>query len=442
MNKKLNIGKSLLRIDFILLFAVMFLMFLGIMFIYSSGISSAGVNLSNEYIKQIIWVSSGMIILLFFALYDISRIKGGALYIYLIFMIVLLLTLFFGKKVNGARSWIPVFGGFGLQPSEFAKIATLLFLAKYLDAQKRHIKELGIFIRAFVFTMIPFLLIMAQPDMGSASVYWPIFLFMTFIAGARTRHIMFLVFIGLFTILFTMLPSWEQFILQSKNPLVTILRDNNLRLYVLIALFINLGISVMGLFFYKRTFFYWMIYGFSILIISLLASIAAQLVLKEYQLMRLIVFLDPQVDAKGAGWNVIQSMTAVGSGGLTGKGFLQGTQSHYRFLPQQSTDFIFSILSEELGFMGAVFVFGSFGIILFRALMILTYAKDNYSVNVGAGIIGMIFFHVVINIGMAIGLMPITGIPLFFLSYGGSSLWTALAGIGILFGIYQRRYRN
>ena len=158
--------------------------------------------------------------------------------------------------------------------------------------------------------------------------------------------------------------------------------------------------------------------------------------------MRLIVFMNPQVDPLNFGWNIIQATTAVGSGGLGGKGFLQGTQSHYQFLPEQSTDFIFSILSEELGFIGAILVFGLFLVILVRGLLILTYTKDSYSIFIGSGILGMIFFHVVLNIGMNIGLMPITGIPLFFLSYGGSSLWTALTGIGILQGIYQKRYRN
>ena len=175
--------------------------------------------------------------------------------------------------------------------------------------------------------------------------------------------------------------------------------------------------------------------------LALLGSVAARMFLKDYQIMRLIVFIDPTVDPRGTGWNVIQSVTAVGSGGFTGKGFLRGTQSHYRYLPEQSTDFIFSIIAEEWGFIGSIVIFCLFLLILLRGLRIISYAKDNFGVFVAAGITGMIFFHVIINIGMAIGIMPITGIPLFFLSYGGSSLWTVLTGIGILMSIYTRRFR-
>ncbi|MFP4378335.1 MAG: FtsW/RodA/SpoVE family cell cycle protein, partial [Spirochaetales bacterium] len=163
--------------------------------------------------------------------------------------------------------------------------------------------------------------------------------------------------------------------------------------------------------------------------------------LQEYQIMRLIVFLDPNIDPRGAGWNIIQSVTAVGSGGIAGKGWLRGTQSHLQYLPQQSTDFIFSILAEEWGFIGALFVFLCFAAIVARGLIIASKAKDNYAALSAVGVVTMISFHVAVNVGMAIGIMPITGIPLLFLSYGGSSLWSALVSIGILMSIYQRRFR-
>ena len=163
--------------------------------------------------------------------------------------------------------------------------------------------------------------------------------------------------------------------------------------------------------------------------------------LKDYQITRLIVFMNPGIDPQGAGWNVIQSMTAVGSGGLFGKGWLMGTQSHYRFLPQQSTDFIFSIIAEEWGFAGSLLVLALFSVLLARGYLILLSARDRYAALVSAGVVAMIGFHVFINIGMAMGIMPITGIPLFFLSYGGSSLWTALIGVGLLLNIHIRRYR-
>lgn len=158
--------------------------------------------------------------------------------------------------------------------------------------------------------------------------------------------------------------------------------------------------------------------------------------------MRLIVFLDPSIDPRGSGWNILQSITAIGSGGLLGKGFLQGTQSHYRYLPQQSTDFIFSIIAEEWGFIGGFAVFSLYYFLLRRCSNLLKSARDSYAIYVVAGIMGMIFFHFLINAGMAMGIMPVTGIPLFFLSYGGASLWVIMIAMGLLLGISARRFRT
>jgi rod shape determining protein RodA len=158
--------------------------------------------------------------------------------------------------------------------------------------------------------------------------------------------------------------------------------------------------------------------------------------------MRLIVFLDPYIDPKGSGWNIIQSITAIGSGGFWGKGYLQGTQSHYRFLPQQSTDFIFSIFSEEMGFIGGVLLFSLFLLIVLRLLNIMKTTSDPFGAYIVAGFSGMLVFHFLINVGMTMGIMPITGIPLIFLSYGGSSLLSALIGIGISLSIYVRRFEH
>jgi len=169
------------------------------------------------------------------------------------------------------------------------------------------------------------------------------------------------------------------------------------------------------------------------------SNIAARHFMKNYQIMRLIIFLKPDIDPRGSGWNIIQSITAVGSGGFWGKGFLKGTQSHYRFLPQQSTDFIFSILSEEWGFLGCILIFALFLIILLRGVYISYKSRENYTILIGTGIVSMLFLHAIVNIGMSIGIMPITGLPLFFLSYGGSSLWTALIGVAILNNINMQR---
>jgi len=201
-------------------------------------------------------------------------------------------------------------------------------------------------------------------------------------------------------------------------------------------------ITLIGYLFTRKFYFYILTSFFTVTGISYFLSFFARKVLKEYQVMRLIVFLDPQVDPRGSGWNIIQSVTAVGSGGAFGKGYLKGTQSHYRYLPEQSTDFIFSIISEEIGFMGNLLIIVLFILIFWRCINIILKSQDLFGSLIAAGIVGMIFFHFMINIGMAIGIMPITGIPLVFLSYGGSSLWTALLGMGILLSVYHRRYKN
>jgi len=265
---------------------------------------------------------------------------------------------------------------------------------------------------------------------------------MMLLAGARLKHLIYLIITGSLIIYFTVLPAWSEYIVQEELMLVKVFTDFSAMQYVLYALVAIMALAGAGLFFLKAGYFYWIIYFSSSFFISLIGAVGGRMVLKGYQIMRLIIFIDPQVDPQGAGWNMIQSITAVGAGGLWGRGFLQGTQSHLRYLPQQSSDFIFSIFSEEAGFVGAVIVFSLYTIMLVRCLIIIDRSSDRFGVAVGGGIVGMIFFHVIISTGMAIGVMPITGIPLFFLSYGGSSLWTASMGIGILLSIYQRRYRN
>ena len=163
-------------------------------------------------------------------------------------------------------------------------------------------------------------------------------------------------------------------------------------------------------------------------------------VLKDYQIKRLIVFIDPDSDPRGAGWNIIQSKVAIGSGNIFGQGFLRGTQSHYRFLPEQSTDFIFSILAEEFGFVGGISVFILYLVILLRMIFILRKANTAFGYYVCAGIIAMFFFHFIINVGMVMGIMPITGIPLLLLSYGGSSLWTAMICLGLVMSIKAHKF--
>ena len=263
---------------------------------------------------------------------------------------------------------------------------------------------------------------------------------MCFMAGIPLRYILFVFAVGMGTIFLTVLPVWNDVIAHRKIAVIGALTDIRLRLLLIAA---SLSIALIGIvvrrYLRGQRYFYWISYGAFIATLSLFGSYGAGHVLKEYQISRLIVFLDPSVDPRGSGWNIIQSKIAIGAGGIFGRSFLHGTQSHYRFLPQQSTDFIFSILSEELGFIGGLIVFVLYGLIFFRTLKIMRNSTG-YGLYIAAGILGMFFFHFFVNIGMVMGIMPITGIPLLFLSYGGSSLLTAMVAVGLLMSINYHKY--
>lgn len=430
---------SLFAFDFILLAATLILLLVGILFVYSSGMSFTGMQLSNEYVKQLIWAGMGLVLMVGVIVIDYNRLRRLSAYLYGFSMLLLVVTAFIGREVHGARSWIGI-GEFGIQPSEFAKVTTILFLSTYLSGIGKGVRELPRFLLGLLIVVLPIGLIILQPDMGTALVYIPIFLFMSFIAGAKLRHIFYLLAAGLLTLVLAVAPLYEQWIIGREATMLSTIADFQVARYFLAALLLITLLSAWGFWGFKRRYFYWILYSSSLLAVSAAGALLVDRVLREYQIMRFIVFLNPRIDPQGAGWNLIQSVTAVGSGGFAGKGFLQGTQSHYQFLPQQSTDFIFSILAEEWGFLGGVLVFALFLTILLRGIRILYIARDEFASCVAAGIVAMFFFHFVVNVGMAMGIMPITGIPLFFLSYGGSSLWTGLICVGLLLNIYFRRY--
>lgn len=424
--------------DYLLITIVLALVSIGILFIYSSSINSEGISVTNEYVKQIIWAVIGLIIMVFVTIYDYRRFESISLYGYFFLLLILIYTLFFGRYVNGAKSWIGI-GEFGVQPSEFGKILFILFLARYLDESQNEapIKRFAV---ATGILGIPMLLILAQPDLGTASVYLPIFIFMCFLAGIPLRLLLYVVSFGLLTILFAILPVWNSEIAKTPLKIISILTNSKLRiiLIVSVALITSVGFIIRR-YLHGPKYIYWITYVFSIITLSLIFSLAFTKVLKEYQIKRLIIFMDPNTDPLGAGWNIIQSKVAIGAGGIWGQGFLNGTQSHYRFLPQQSTDFIFSILSEETGFLGGCIVFCLYLFILLKILLLIKKCSNRYGIYIASGIFGMFAFHFFINVGMVMGIMPITGIPLLFLSYGGSSLLTALTCIGLLMSINYRR---
>jgi rod shape determining protein RodA len=433
-------AKDVLEIDFLMLFSAIILSIFGILFIYSSGTSTGSSGESPEYVKQIVWASGGLVVALILALLNYRRIYHLALYFYIGTVFVLLYTCVAGREINGARAWLGI-GSFGIQPSEFAKITTIVFLAQYLDYSKRSASSLRRFLIASLIAFLPMMIILLQPDFGTSLVFIPILLAMTFIAGVQIRYIAFLGFIIVAGGALTVVPYWQEHILKKTVPLFSMLGDYRYAAVFIGALAVIFVIALVGLLRYKKKYFYWINYVALILFLSLALSLGAQKALKEYQINRLVVFLDPNVDPRGAGWNIIQSTTAIGSGGALGKGYLQGTQSHYRFLPQQSTDFIFSIFSEEWGFLGGVLAFALFLTICLRLIKVMKVTQDPFGAYIAGGLSAMYAFHFLINVGMTMGIMPITGIPLLFMSYGGSALISAMAGIGLALSVYIRRFQ-
>jgi rod shape determining protein RodA len=432
--------KDILEIDFLILLPVIALMILGILFIYSSGITSAGVQVSNEYVRQIIWASVGLIMALIMSMVNYRRFYNISLYPYLIVLALLVYTYVFGRVAHGTR-WLRI-GIFGLQASEFAKIATIIFLARYLTDTRNRGNSFIRFIMSCLIVFVPMGIVLIQPDLGTALVFIPILLSMTFIAGVSRRYLIFSVASIMFTGFLTVLPLWQTHILRKSLSIFSVLTNPRLVIIAILAMGIIIAIALFGYLKYQKQYFFWIVYGFAIMIFSLGASYGARIMLKSYQIMRLIVFIDPNIDPRGAGWNIIQSVTAIGAGGLTGKGYLQGTQSHYRFLPEQSTDFIFSIFSEEAGFIGGMAIFILFLIICLRYLRLAKITSDPFAEYICAGLTGVYSFHFLINVGMTMGIMPITGIPLLFMSYGGSSLLSAMLGIGLALSIHVRRYTH
>ncbi|MDR1863300.1 MAG: rod shape-determining protein RodA [Treponema sp.] len=431
--------RDFLEIDFILFLSSLVLILFGVLFIYSSGVTSEGVLVSREYIRQIVWGIFGFLSALVIAMVDYRRVRNLSLWLYLATIVLLIYTCIFGRSINGARAWIGV-GSFGIQPSEFAKITTIVFLARYLADTVRNTGTFSRLLVSAAIVFVPMGLILIQPDFGTSLVFIPILVVMTFIAGVAIRYIFFLTAcIGLTGILMV-LPLWQSYILKTSYRFLTLLMDLRFIGIPVIILGATGIIALFGYVKYKKRYFYWIIYSSAILVFSLAASYASHKVLKDYQIMRLIVFLDPNVDPRGAGWNIIQSITAIGSGGISGKGYLQGTQSHYQFLPQQSTDFIFSIFTEEWGLVGGVMLFLLFLIIILRLIRIVKTATDPFGSYITAGLAGMYVFHFLINVGMTMGIMPITGIPLYFMSYGGSALISAMAGIGLAMSVHIRRF--
>ncbi len=435
------------RFDWLLTLCVTVLAVFSVMFIYSSGINSEGELTSKSFIRQIVYFIIAFLIMLLVAFVDYRKYARYVPYIFAAFIFLLMLVLVLGFLFpryfsrHGAKSWLGI-GSLGVQPSEFCKIAFIMFLAYFFDKTKNGMSQLKRLFLSALILIIPAGLILVQPDFGTAFIYIPVFLVMCIVAGIPLKYVAFLFFTGALTIIFTFVPLWQQYITRVHTPVVTLLTSNLFFIIEIVVLNVFFGLSLLGYYLFPefRKIFYYIAYVMLILLISVTMAKIFPHFLKPYQIKRLVIFLNPDLDPLDSAWNIINSRIAIGSGNIWGKGFLLGTQSHLQYLPEQSTDFIFSILAEELGFKGAFFVFLVYLTILVRIIYILKNTINTYGYYIGVGIISLLFFHFIINVGMVMGIMPVTGIPLLFMSYGGSSLLTSMVAVGIVMSIRYHKF--
>jgi rod shape determining protein RodA len=359
-------------------------------------------DLSQVYGKQLIWIGASLLIGFTILLIDAKFFNAFSLWIYIFFLASLFVVLVYGKATKGATSWIDLGAGIKFQPSEFAKMATALALAGYLgrldiDLQKRKSQ-----IVAAVLVLIPMALVLLQNDTGSAIVFVSFILVLYREGFPGTGWVMVAGVVAVLLFVFTLI--WSQKIMYIILGCLLVLTLT----YYLITKKKDL-VKMLAVFACMFVFVFSVDYAFN-------------KVLQEHQRNRILVLLGQLDDPKGVGYNVHQSKIAIGSGGLAGKGFLQGTQTKYDFVPEQHTDFIFCTVGEEGGFLGTATVVLLYVALLIRIILLAERQRSTFSRVYGYSIAGILFVHVAINIGMTIGLVPVIGIPLPFLSYGGSSM--------------------
>jgi rod shape determining protein RodA len=355
------------QFDPVMFFCMLALIGLGVLMIYSATFQTASGEL---YMRQLQWFAVAMILFFILLNIDYHHMAEASLPLYIGSLVLLVAVLFFGRRISGAKSWFSL-GYFNFQPSEIAKIATILFLAKYLSDETRMFLVLRDFIQAGMIMAVPMFLIMMQPDMGTTLTFLPPLILLMFLAGMR---------------------------------------------YKWILLAIAGGTAVLPL---------------------------CWLFLKPYQKDRILTFIDPTKDPLGAGYQIIQSKIAVGSGKLLGKGLLsKQTQAYLDYIPEKHTDFVFSVLAEDFGLLGVTIALALYFVLMARMLSTAKQARDRVGVFIVMGLFSVFFFHFIINVGMIVGLMPITGLPLPLMSYGGSSLLSTICAIAIIMNIRMRRFVN
>ncbi len=396
------------KLDLLLFPAALGLVTLGLVFLFHVH-SFDQTGPPEIFWRQLVYAVIGLSLMLGAAILS-PRVHFALAYvIYGVSAAVLLGILLWGSVVKGAVRWVDL-GLFTFQPSEPAKIGLILALARLVTDKKFDLRRPGHLLQAAALTFFLLLLVMAQPDLGTSIVFGAIFLSMMIVAGAPLSYLLIL--------------------LSPVLAAITSFHAIAFLLFMALLLFMTWRMKL------PLTITILLVMG------NLLVSAATPLAwnqLKPYQQKRLITFINPEADPKGAGYQVIQSKVAVGSGGLLGKGLGQGSQTQLKFLPEQHTDFIFSVVGEEMGLLGGTVVLILYAILISRCFAIAALCSGKYARLVCVGLSSLLATHIFINIGMAIGLLPVTGLPLPFLSYGGSFLWTSMVSGGIILGIQFRK---
>jgi len=400
--------------DYTLWIAVAISIILGALLIFSSTASMQermGMDPSlflKRHLFALIIAFAGLLIAMYV---DYKHLKGIAIVLYSLTLIILALTLFLGIKGGGAQRWLTL-GPLSLQPSELTKLTIIISLAAYLDKNRDKLFDLIHLLPTFVLVGIPFTLIFRQPDLGTSLVLIGISFGMLAFSGAKPILLLFLF-----------------------SPILSIFFHSNIFFFIFYLVVIGIAMHV-----------------FKFKIFDSIAILSANIgigylgpylwgMLKEYQKLRILTFLNPALDPRGAGYHTLQAKIAVGSGGFFGKGLFHGTQTQLQFIPKQYTDFIFSVVGEEMGFLGGTLILAIFLIIIWRSVRIAMNARNPFGSLLAGGIAAMFTFHLVVNVGMTLGLLPVVGIPFPFLSFGGTSLFINLMAIGILQSISMRRQK-
>lgn len=392
----------LTNIDWLAILIFLGLMIIGWISIYSAVYqeeNSSIFDVSKSYGKQLIWIATALLLAGTILLIDIKFFPAFTYVIYAISMLALIAVLFKGAVIAGSKSWFQI-GGFALQPAEFAKYAAALGLAKVMSSASFNLKTLKGKVLAFGIIGLPAVLILLQNDTGSALVFsgFLIVFYREGLSGSVLIVGASIAVLALATLLFGEFSIIIACILIAAIALLFVKRN-----------FGNI-IKIAAMLIFTVAFIHSVDYSFNNF-------------LQQHQKSRINVLLGKEVDLKGVGYNLHQSKIAIGSGGFAGKGFLQGTQTKYSFVPEQSTDFIFCTVGEEWGFIGSVTVISLYISLLIRLIRLAERQRSDFSRIYGYGVASVLFFHFTINIGMTIGLVPVIGIPLPFISYGGSSLW-------------------